>query len=146
MVRRATSDDLPALLEHARAMYGLSGMAGIAEWSDDAMADTFHALMASPMGAVFVAEEGGRAVGMLVAGAHPLYFAHDHLVAQEIGWHAEPGYGPGLKAAFEAWAREVGASSIIMGALESQRPEAVARLYRRSGYQLMETNFIKRLA
>lgn len=146
MVRRATPNDLHALLEHAREMYRLSGMAGIADWSDDAMASTFTALMASPMGAVFVAEEGGRIVGMLVAGAHPLYFAHDHLVAQEIGWHAEPGHGSGLKAAFEAWAREIGASSLIMGALESQRPDAVARLYRRSGYRLMETNFIKRLA
>lgn len=145
MVRRATPNDLPALLEHAREMYRLSGMAGIADWSDDAMATTFNALMASSMGAVFVTEEGDRIVGMLVAGAHPLYFAHDHLVAQEIGWHAEPGHGPGLKAAFEAWAREVGASSIIMGALESQRPAAVGRLYRRHGYRHMETNFIKGL-
>ena len=146
MVRLAALDDLPALLEHAREMHRLSGMADIAEWSGDAMAETFTALMASPMGAVFVTEEGDRITGMLVAGAHPLYFARDHLVAQEIGWHAEPGHGPALKAAFEAWAREVGASSIIMGALESQRPEAVARLYRRGGYRHMETNYVKRLA
>jgi GNAT superfamily N-acetyltransferase len=95
-------------------------------------------------GAVFVAQaDGGDVVGMIGASVivHPI---SGELTGSEVAWWVEPEYRGGLAGvrlvvAAEAWAREAGALRFQMIAPAGE--VRVAELYRRRGYDEVETIF-----
>ena len=89
-------------------------------------------------------------VGMAAAVAYPCWFDDSHLTAQELFWWVEPEFrggtlGTELRTGLEDWAREKGCLTMEMGALDAQRPEALAHLYERKGYGAKDRIFAKRL-
>lgn len=127
----ATEADLPRILEFARAFHGYS------PWSrfpmDDAATEAYaRNVMAS--GVIFVTDRG-----MIGGVLMPIPFAPQVVLAVELFW-----WGDGaLKADFEAWAKERGATAVQFSALADDRSEAMARLFARNGYRPAETGYLK---
>ena len=88
--------------------------------------------------------------GMAAAGTATLFFNRDILIAQEYFWwvdreHRSKGVGQKFLTALENWAKENGATALLMIALMSAEPEKATRLYMANGYVPFENNFIKYL-
>lgn len=70
-------------------------------------------------------------------------------VADEQLLYVEPGYRgnawDGLRNAFEEWAKKKGCNRVQLTAQSVVKPELMARLYRRSGYQLSDMVFFKNI-
>ncbi|MBW9113158.1 GNAT family N-acetyltransferase [Rhizobium cauense] len=97
----------------------------------------------------FVVVAGDVPCGFLIARAGANYLTGERM-AEEVAMYVEPdarsvGLAGGLIAKFEEWAASSRCTVVKLTAQHSARPEAVARLYRRSGYAAAETAFIKRL-
>lgn len=118
-MRRATPDDLPALLDMARTFHAHVKP----EWplSESKLSEVLGGLMQEQFVAV---TPGGFIAGVCVD--HPL---SDWTVAKEFLWWAADGNGGKLRAAFRQWARERGASEIQWSCPPGARAE---RLYRRT--------------
>lgn len=145
-VRRATLDDLPLVCDLAGRFHAYSPWKHV---TPDPEAIATFAAHCIENGAVFITDDqdgqdgddtGGMCGGVLT----PLYFAPDFKVAVELVWWAPRG-GQALRAAFEDWARSVGASAIQFSALGDEHLPAVSRIYRRAGFVLAEAAFLKEL-
>jgi GNAT superfamily N-acetyltransferase len=140
MIREATRADVPFILERGRAFFEYSPWATRTEYDEASTRATIEHLIAAPDGVIFISE--GGVIGGLI---FPLYFNADYRIAQELFWFA-PGRGVELRKAFEAWAKERGASAIQMSCLADEREPAMRRLYRIKGYEPIETGLIKEIA
>lgn len=136
MIRRATTEDLPQIVElgtefHAHSPYG---------WAPF-VPEAFEAFARHIIehGAIFLSEDGF--IGGLKT---PLYFNPALLMAGEMFWFARVG-GRQLREAYEAWAREEGCVCATSGALADENEPAIRRNYERAGYVPMEVAFMKRL-
>jgi hypothetical protein len=138
MIRQASVDDLPALLDLAERCITRGGLP--CGMNRDTMAQTLSHLITDPNGIVFVTDSVDGAAGGLV---HPHPFNADHITGQELFWWAEGGGGAELFAALEGRAKDLGCHSWMMVALESMRPAAVGALYRRRGYSPVEHSYMK---
>ena len=136
MIRPATLDDIPLLLEMGERFSEKAKLRGHVGYDPDSMAATFKALIENDH-ALFVSETG--AIGATLT-YHP--FNHGHVVAQELFWWSEGGDGMALLDALEKHCEER-ADSLIMIALEAIRPEAVGKLYERRGFVPLERSFVK---
>lgn len=148
MIREATEADIPRVLEMGRRFFETAGWPDVAEWDDASTEWTLRFLIEQPTGALFVAEEDGHVVGMTGGMVMPFYFNHTHRTGQELFWWVEPehrGIGSGLFDALEAWAREAGAQTFTMIAVDRLKPDVMARIYRARGYRPSEHAFIRRL-
>ena len=129
----ATEADLPGILEFAKAFHAYS------PWSRypfDAAAT--EAALRNLMGAGVVMVSDTGMVGGLI---NPVPFAPSCVVGVELFW-----WGDGkLKADFEAWCRDQGATAVQFSALADDRSDIMARLFRRSGYRPIETGYLKDL-
>jgi GNAT superfamily N-acetyltransferase len=68
------------------------------------------------------------------------------LTASVVFWYTIPGLrGDGLRlfAAFEDWARQIGAKRLSVGHLARLLPEKFQRFYARRGYAFNELNYMK---
>jgi GNAT superfamily N-acetyltransferase len=68
--------------------------------------------------------------------------------ATEAFWYVIPGYrghGVELLLAFQEWAKNAGAHYVAMIHLLNLQPEHLSRLYRKMGYNPIETNYLKPL-
>lgn len=137
MIREATLDDIPALLEMGAKFAEKARLTDHVGYDPDSMAATFAALIEAPEHAIFIGEAG--AIGGTSC-AHP--FNHSHRIAQELFWWSEGREGLRLLAAFEGWARET-CQSVAMIALEAVNPERVGRIYEKQGYAPLERGFVK---
>ena len=142
MIREATLDDLPALLDMGREFYAASAFDAIG-FNEDTARAMLQVLIGSPTGVLLIAE-GGMAAALV----YPFYFNAEHTTAQELFWWVAPqarggGLGRQLIAALEAAVQARGAKSLSMIALAEIDGPAVAELYRRHGYRASEQSFIK---
>jgi hypothetical protein len=138
VIREATPDDMPALLERGRAFFDYSPWKRL-DYDETAVESTFAHLMSSPEGVIFLSDDG--LCGGLVNG---LYFSPSTRIAVELFWYA-PSEGTELREAFEGWAKDQGAEAVQFSALGDGRRAATERLYRMAGYQVSETAFLKNL-
>lgn len=97
-------------------------------------------------GVVFALKDGnGEIVGGLGAIKGPDLHC-GAMTAIETFWFTNPdsrGHGLLLLDAFEAWARENGCPRIAIVHLEDSMPERLSVLYRRRGYKLVESHYVK---
>jgi RimJ/RimL family protein N-acetyltransferase len=143
-LRRATHDDLAALVALAQAMHLESPRFSIYPF----LPERFHQTMATVLdfehGFVVVAEVEGRLMGAFAGLASP-HFACDVLQAQDIGLFIAPEHRGGTLAArlvrsFLEWARSINAEPTI-GINTGVAPERTAQLLTALGAKQSGTNW-----
>lgn len=142
----AVAEDIPAMTQMGARFFDTSGLDKWFAYNPNSFAKTLVMLLENPQAVVFYAEHG-----MAAAMAYPCWFNRKHLTAQELFWWVEPearggSLGEELRQGLEDWAREKGCLTMEMGALDTSRPEVLARYYAQQGYGPKERIFCKRLA
>lgn len=147
IVRRATEEDIPRIVEMAERFYAVSGYERIAPMTKESVAGLAIITMGS--GVMLVAEHAGAVVAMACLHVDHFLFNIGVKVAHELVYWIEPEHRGGMLAArmlkaIEQGAREVGASWVRMATLASSPPQASA-LYERMGYTPSESYFCKQV-
>lgn len=99
-------------------------------------------------GVVFVIEKDGRIVGG-IGGLFGPDLHYPRTIAVETFWFVLPEYrGEGLKlmAEFEKWAAEKKCDCVAMIHMVDSHPEILEKIYKRKGYQLIESHYLKVLS
>jgi hypothetical protein len=140
MIRLATIADAPALVALADEF-----LASGAYWGSERALDagTFYdhvcKLIASPIVAVFVAEDiSGNLLGAIAAILAPDIFSGE-LIAMKMHWIAQGGIGLRLEKKAIEWARERGATAFKMSAINDDSAQLLERL----GYNRTEIIYSK---
>ena len=136
MIRPATLQDIPKLLEMGRKFSERAKLSDHVGYDPHSMVQTFEALIEGGH-PVFIGERG--AIG---ATSTPHPFNHEHIHAQELFWWSEGREGLALLKALEAHCDEH-CHSLQMITLEAVEPERTGRLYERLGYRPLEHSYIK---
>lgn len=137
----------PARTEDAPALAGLAGQLGYPTSTEEVTA-RLPEVAANPEALILVAGDGGEVQGWIHVELKRSLLAP--LAAQVMGlvvderWR-NAGIGAALLAAGEAWARQRGCLSMLVGTRVTR--ERAHRFYRRAGYDLLKTShfFEKRL-
>jgi GNAT superfamily N-acetyltransferase len=147
-VRKATEADLPVYLQLSADFHAASPMNGVCEFEPEGFEGFVRGAMQNPDMCILLAELNGEIVGIAGGFAYPLYFAISHKVAQELWWWLTPaarGSGAGNKMFkhLQLWAKERGAKTMFMIALEDERAEKMEKVYCRAGFRPMERTYMK---
>jgi GNAT superfamily N-acetyltransferase len=149
-IRPSVPSDAPRLLEMGMAQHRESG------WEEREPlctfdADSFGAFLDHLAGAgiLLVADEDGRAVGMVGALIDGMVCNRNVHLFKGVLWYCEPDarrkYSLALLSAIEAEAKARGVHFGAVGVDDGDRSPALSRLYRRAGYRPAEHMHIKRL-
>lgn len=138
MVRAATLEDIPALLEMGREFAGDAGVIDRTGWSDEAATNLLVFLVESDDGVLLRSDDG--MIGGHVA-PHPFNPATRMFV--ELFWKARDGNGRALLSAAEDAAKARGAIKSLMVGMDDM--DRTKRLYARLGYEPIETHYMKEL-
>lgn len=133
MIRVAAEADVPRIVEMGRSFHAMS------PWSKypfDPAACAEYARGIMRAGVILVSPKG--MIGGLI---HAVPFSPSCRPGVELFWWGDAD----LKAAFEGWCRENGATAVQFSALADDRSEIMARLFRRSGFRPVETGYLKDL-
>jgi GNAT superfamily N-acetyltransferase len=145
MIRRATADDVPAIVAMAERFVASTPYQAHLAVSAPHVAALAEQLFASPDGVVFLAEKNGTPVGMLGVLIYP-HPVSGQRIASEMVWWVEPEHRGGtagvrlLKQA-EAWAAAHQAIAMQMIAPTAK----VGQFYEAIGYVPMETSYMRTL-
>jgi GNAT superfamily N-acetyltransferase len=147
-VRKAGIADLDGYVVLARQFHQASPMRDVCDFDAVAYAEFFRSAIRNQSMAVWLAESDGEVVGIAGALLYPLYFNPSHMVVQELWWFLTPdargsGAGSEMFKSIQSWAKEVGAASLFMIALENENASQMERVYARSGFVPLERTFIK---
>lgn len=143
MVREATADDVPRLVEMGARFIAETGYSAHLTASTEQMKTTAEWIIATG-GMVFVFEVDGRVVGMVAVMVYPHPFSGE-LTGNELFWWVEPehrGGGYRLMRAAERWCEARGAVAMQMVAPNQK----VADFYARCGYVPLEQVYQRRFA
>lgn len=143
-IRRATVEDLAGLEPIARRFYASSER--LRSFDAGRFTALWTGMIQNGMGVIFLYcdPEPAGAIGGV---KYPEAYSSDTL-AQEFFWFVDEdhrGGGLGLYHAFEQWARDEGCDEIRMGHLVDLMPAKLTAVYRRLGFEQIETNWAKRL-
>lgn len=149
MIRDATKSDLSILLHMGEQFFNASGFNELTDYDRDSTRKTLELLMEN--GVLLVGESEGLVVGMVGALLYPFYFNSSHITGQELFWwvnedQRKSGIGKKLLSGLEEKAKEMGAASFSMVALEKMNPKIMDRVYKMSGYFSAEHTYYKRMA
>lgn len=155
MIRKATHDDIPRIVEMARRFYPESPYPALyGDMPDSQAAGLAIIAMDGASGGIdpgvmLVAEDAGELIGMACLFADRATFNPAVRVNSELVFWIEPEHRGGMAAvrllkAAENEAREKGVQVNRM-ALMSSSPAQAAKLYERMGYSLTECYYSKRL-
>jgi GNAT superfamily N-acetyltransferase len=148
MIRAATFDDLPALVEVARAYH--DELHASLPFDPDHVGENFRARTIDTVDGICfcLLDDEVRIAGFLAA-ATSMHFSAPVKLGVELAWYVLPaqrGRGAGLIDEYEAWAKWRGYAgcSLSMNELrDPARSRALARLYERRGYIQFERCFLK---
>lgn len=138
MIRPATADDIPRLMEMGRRFADEAGVTEKIGWDDESVESLLRALIDNENGVLLVGDKG--MIGGVVYG-HP--FNNKVKVFQEFFWRSEGFEGLKLLQRAEQAAKEKGAARSYIGAMPDM-PD-LNRLMARKGYAPAETAFIKEI-
>lgn len=139
MIRLATVDDVPRLVEMGRALTVESPRLSRMRYCRDKVARLLVAWIESDIGLVLVAESDGNVIGVAVAVIDSEWFSTDP-VAQEMVLYVAPAhrgshYAAALIDGMDAWAESRGALLLQAGSSTGIRPEQTIRLYEKRGFE-----------
>jgi len=144
-IRLMRSDDVPALVELAKAFYaGGDYWEGPRPLSENALASCLYAELSNDAVHAIVSEENGKVTGciMTILAPDPM---QGGFMACKLQWIADPveGRGSGVKLlqSAEDWARMCGAGRIINGGMSDR----VINLLKHKGYKPLEMHVQKEL-
>lgn len=145
MIRRATQQDVDAIVKMGERFYATTSYADWAPFCAESSAELVR--MVVDTGILLVAERPVQLIGMVGAIIAPFVFNRKILAAHEVFWWMEPEARGGTEAwrllqALEREADGAGCSALQMMALHSSPPQAGA-LYERCGYSLTEKSYTK---
>ncbi|NBW21506.1 MAG: GNAT family N-acetyltransferase [Caulobacteraceae bacterium] len=148
MIRLATANDDEAILAMAKEFISFSPYADFASTTDNELRATIKWCMSNAT--IFVSENNGTLIGMLIAIIAPMWYAPTALVASEMAWWINTEHRRGTAAirlvqAFENWAREKGAIAVCMSNLQVDNANAVCGMLNRMGYNRTEQTHTKRI-
>lgn len=138
-VRRATLDDIPAMLSMAKKFIG-KAWDGTVPYNEKTCEKLLAGL--TEVGILLITEDG---LGMIGVAIHPWHFNEDVLTSTELFWWCEGKGGPQLREEAERLAKKAGAKSFNMGRMHGMRDAALDRLYRSKGFEPHEHIYIKEL-
>lgn len=149
-VREATEADLPVYLQLSADFHAASPMQRVCEFEPEGFEAFVLGAMQNPDICILLAELNGEIVGITGGIIYPLYFSPSHKVSQELWWWLTPaarGSGAGNKMFkhLQSWAKERGAKTMFMIALEDERAQKMEKVYCRAGFEPMERTFMKGL-
>lgn len=138
MIRPATIDDLPAILELGGRMHLESRFRAL-EFDLAKVARVFEQLINSDDGIVMLAEVNGRIVGG-IAGVVVEHWFSVSKVAQDFALFIEPEHRGGMLAVrllrqYEKWAFEQGAVAVEMGINTGVHVEQTAKMLELLGFR-----------
>lgn len=140
-IRRATPDDVPALVELARLEHGLSRMAHT-PFDAAFVAQRFSLAVTGLSSVVFVSETDGDLKG-LIAGATQQNLHNRYTTAYELLWFAVDGSGMKLLDALKTWAVRMRATAMVAnnhaGIKDADRFNNVMA---RKGYEQLGASFM----
>lgn len=134
MIRPATPEDIPAMVEMGRKFAERSGVE--VGFCPDSVSSLLAGLIENGICLV-----GDNCMAGAVLFDHP--FNRAHKAAQELFWWSEGREGLRLLSALEAAVRDAGAHSLTMITLEAVNPETTGRLYARKGFRVLEHSYMK---
>lgn len=147
MIRAATPDDMPALLEMGRAFNEEAGYAETVPFCEASFRLTLAILGEANL--LFVTEDEGQVTGMAAADVAPSICNRSILIGREAFWYLKPGQRKGvgkkLLKVLESMAEKKGATYFDVVAEDGKRSEALARIYWAASYRPTERTFRKRL-
>lgn len=137
MIRNATRDDLPMLVELSRAMVAESPRYSRLTFAPHKLEHLFGALIDSPDGFVMVSDVEGQLVGIMAAMVTEHWMAQERM-ASDFGLFIEPDYRGGTSAArlvrsYVEWARTRGAAEITLGISTDVHADQTSRFYQTLG-------------
>lgn len=149
-IRKATEADLPRLTEMGRQFYSAAKLDDITPFNESFLLALAHKCLQDQDKAIFVAVRDDRPVGMVLLALLPFTLGPDARFAYEIAWWVDEdercsGAGLQLFEAIEAWAKSVGATHIQMAALATSNHAAVAGMYLKQGFHLLESAYLRRV-
>ncbi len=145
-VRRARLEDRDRLVELCAHFVAGSRYSQFLKVKPTALQELVDRVLRLPGAVAFVAEHDGLIVGMIGAFALEEPVSHETIV-DELAWWVEPAYrngtvGPKLLRALENWGRQ---KAIRFCKMIAPAESSVGAYYERTGYQPLETSYIKRL-
>lgn len=137
MIRVATADDLPRIVELGAKMHAESLRWSRIPFDAERARASMSAVLAE--GVAFLYEREGIAVGG-IAGTITPHWACSASIAQEVAFFIDPECRGGMAAsrlicALVAWGRAKGAAWLQAGTSTGLDPEMVASLYERLGFE-----------
>lgn len=150
-IRRATDDDLDALIAMGQALHDESpryqGMGFNPAKLRRLYAQLQGTLLAED-GAVFVAEQDGEVIGMTVCVATERWFSDERYVT-DLTLYVKPAHrggmtGPRLVRAIEDWAAEQGIGDLALGVSTEIHAAQTVAMFERRGYRLAGYTMVKR--
>ena len=144
MIRRATAEDVPQLLDLAREEHAASRLAGT-PFDVRHAATNFAQVVNGLASAVFVSENEGALHG-LFAGLVQMNLHNRYTTAYELMWFATDGSGMKLLAAFKDWAGRMRATSLVVHGFSGMVDEArMTRAMGRKGLMPMGMTYQMKL-
>ena len=145
MIRQATPDDLPRIIEMGRTFLLDGPYKDVIEDNPEVPLALAKKLVTNPLARILVEEQDGKLVGVFCFILYPHYYS-GLMTAGELIWYVEPEArktmaGLRLKWAAEKLAKELGAVQMQL----TCPPDQDALFSRLSGYVQVETGYQRRL-
>lgn len=147
--RRATPEDMDAIARMAKSFHAATCYVSQIPLNLDSALSSVANFATQPNCIMLVVEsDEGKVVGMAAASATRHWFNADHIVGQEHFWWVDEearGSGAGLRLieALEEWATKIGCHSFCMATTANLTPEALAKFYKRRGYEPYDIYYSK---
>jgi GNAT superfamily N-acetyltransferase len=146
VIREATIDDVARLEAGAREFFAVSRF--LRNFSSQHFTNAWRALLESGVAVIIVAEQDdGELAGAIAGVAYP-DICTGELTATEFFWFSRPrhrGAGIQLYRRFEEWSRRRHCALLRMVHLQDVMPGRLTTVYRRLGFEPVETHWQKEL-
>jgi hypothetical protein len=146
MIRRATGDDIPAIVGIGRRCHAGSHWPEHADYNGIDLANFLSGAIRHDTAIVLCAERDGVVRGSICIILAPLYFNASALLAQELYWYSEsPKDALALLKEAEREAVKAGATMFMLGSQAGNQDDRFKAVYGRMGYQPFTHGFVRGL-
>ncbi len=144
VIRNAVLEDVPAITALCVQFHQYSGF--IEDYDANSVSCIVSGLIEAEHGFVAVGVLNERVVGMIAGMVYPCWFNVSVKVCGELFWWCEPeargtSMPKMLMSMMMEWAKASGCKTLTMGAIENDRVDVMARMYRSAGFRAKERTF-----